>query len=279
MNITLALPKRKVIPLIIKGLENPGVHIKVWNQNYRELEEIAEEIEQIYREPESKFKITDEEFFKRMVRFSFTIYEEDLCNSDIIIESTDFEFEKRKMILSAFEKNLKRNNSVIVSTISFENFILMKNYLNQSKRFLVVESKCQNYKEYFDINLKSIYQNYSLFMFKTAGDYLGFQMNFEFDYNIVEKQMILKIIKDGICEMIQSSLSPIAIDSLFNQIFETKMGPFILADYIGIDSVLEYIINEGDSIFLSNSLNVQILQNMIKSGHLGMKTRKGFYEY
>ena len=52
MNITLALPKRKVIPLIIKGLENPAVHIKVWNQNYRELEEIAEEIEQIYREPE-----------------------------------------------------------------------------------------------------------------------------------------------------------------------------------------------------------------------------------
>lgn len=56
------------------------------------------------------------------------------------------------------------------------------------------------------------------------------------------------------------------------------MGPFRLADYIGLDialAVLEHLYEAFGEKFKPCPLLVE----KVKNGHLGMKTRKGFYEY
>ena len=56
------------------------------------------------------------------------------------------------------------------------------------------------------------------------------------------------------------------------------MGPFSLADYVGLDVALAALTTLyeafGDYYKPSESL-----QELVKNGHLGMKSGKGFYEY
>jgi len=58
-----------------------------------------------------------------------------------------------------------------------------------------------------------------------------------------------------------------------------SMGPFELADFIGLD-VCYYILNEMYEVSDdSNYRPASSLKNLVSKGHLGFKTGKGFYEY
>jgi len=55
-------------------------------------------------------------------------------------------------------------------------------------------------------------------------------------------------------------------------------GPFRLADYVGLDIALA-VLDHMYKAFGEKFKPCPLLVEKIKSGHLGMKTRKGFYEY
>jgi 3-hydroxybutyryl-CoA dehydrogenase len=56
------------------------------------------------------------------------------------------------------------------------------------------------------------------------------------------------------------------------------MGPFRLADYVGLDIALA-VLNHLYEAFGEKFKPCPLLVEKVKNGHLGMKTRKGFYEY
>lgn len=56
------------------------------------------------------------------------------------------------------------------------------------------------------------------------------------------------------------------------------MGPFRLADFVGLDVALEVAKTIYEALG-EKYKPPSVLEEMVKAGHLGMKTRKGFYEY
>jgi 3-hydroxybutyryl-CoA dehydrogenase len=57
------------------------------------------------------------------------------------------------------------------------------------------------------------------------------------------------------------------------------MGPLELADFVGLDivlDVLDVLYREYEDTKYRAS---PLLRNMVRAGYLGRKTKKGFYEY
>ena len=57
------------------------------------------------------------------------------------------------------------------------------------------------------------------------------------------------------------------------------MGPFALLDLVGIDTSVAILDALYDEFRDPNYAPVPILRRMITAGHLGRKSRRGFYTY
>ena len=57
------------------------------------------------------------------------------------------------------------------------------------------------------------------------------------------------------------------------------MGPFALADYIGLDVVIAMSNNIFDDVRQSHHAAPHTLVRLVQLGYLGRKTGKGFYDY
>ena len=69
------------------------------------------------------------------------------------------------------------------------------------------------------------------------------------------------------------------IDSAIKLGLNHPMGPFELADFIGLDvclSILEILHNDFEN---ESSKPAKLLYKMVKDGNLGYKSGKGFYNY
>jgi 3-hydroxybutyryl-CoA dehydrogenase len=69
------------------------------------------------------------------------------------------------------------------------------------------------------------------------------------------------------------------IDTAMKLGFNHPMGPFQLADLVGLDTLLHSIKSVGDKLKSPRWKAAKLLEQMVKEGNLGVKTGKGFYDY
>jgi len=95
----------------------------------------------------------------------------------------------------------------------------------------------------------------------------------------VANRILLPMIHEAIQTLEEGVADVPGIDTVMILGMSHPMGPLQLADFIGLDvclSILE-VLEEG----LKNKKYApsQLLKDMVKSGELGVKTNKGFYDY
>lgn len=95
----------------------------------------------------------------------------------------------------------------------------------------------------------------------------------------VVNRILLPMINEGIGILADGLASAEDIDKAMKLGAGHPMGPFALADLIGLDvclAIMETLYSEfGDSKYRPHPL----LRKMVRSNNLGMKTGKGFFEY
>ena len=69
------------------------------------------------------------------------------------------------------------------------------------------------------------------------------------------------------------------IDAIFKRCFGHKMGPLETADLIGLDTVMRSLDVLYESFHDPKYRCCPLLRKLVHAGHLGRKTRKGFYHY
>jgi 3-hydroxybutyryl-CoA dehydrogenase len=93
----------------------------------------------------------------------------------------------------------------------------------------------------------------------------------------VSNRVLMSTINDAAAVVQAGTADAAAVDAIFEDCFGHRMGPLATADLIGLDTIVDtlYVLLEctGDKHFVPCDL----LTDLVRDGHLGRKTGRGFH--
>ncbi len=102
-----------------------------------------------------------------------------------------------------------------------------------------------------------------------AADYPGF----------ISNRILCPMINEAIYCVMEGVGTPEAIDTVMKLGMNHPMGPLTLADFVGLDVVLAVMDVLYDGLGDPKYRACPLLRKMVAAGHLGKKSRRGFYSY
>jgi 3-hydroxybutyryl-CoA dehydrogenase len=102
-----------------------------------------------------------------------------------------------------------------------------------------------------------------------AADYPGF----------ISNRILMPMINEAIYALMEGVGSAEAIDTVMKLGMNHPMGPLTLADFIGLDVCLAILEVLHQGLGDPKYRPCPLLRRMVAAGHLGRKTKRGFYEY
>ena len=102
-----------------------------------------------------------------------------------------------------------------------------------------------------------------------ANDYPGFVAN----------RILMPMINEAAFALMEGVATREAIDEIMKLGMNHPMGPLTLADFIGLDVCVSILDVLKDGLGDDKYRACPLMRRLVAAGHLGRKTKKGFYEY
>ena len=95
----------------------------------------------------------------------------------------------------------------------------------------------------------------------------------------VTTRIIVPLLNEAMHVLMEGVASAEDIDEAMKLGFGFNMGPLALADLMGLDVVMAWMMNLLDELSEHKYNPCPLLRKLVRAGHLGVKTGKGFFEY
>jgi 3-hydroxybutyryl-CoA dehydrogenase len=95
----------------------------------------------------------------------------------------------------------------------------------------------------------------------------------------VSTRLIVSLINES-CQVLMEGLSDVKhIDETMRSGYGLQLGPFEMADKIGLDKLIIWMDNLYNEFGERKYKTSPVIKKLVRAGHLGRKTGKGFYNY
>ena len=95
----------------------------------------------------------------------------------------------------------------------------------------------------------------------------------------VTTRIIVPLLNEAMHVLMEGVATAEDIDEAMKLGFGFNVGPLALADMMGLDVVMSWMMNLLDELSDHKYNPCPILRKLVRAGHLGVKTGKGFFEY
>jgi 3-hydroxybutyryl-CoA dehydrogenase len=95
----------------------------------------------------------------------------------------------------------------------------------------------------------------------------------------VTTRIIVPLLNEAMHVLMEGVASAEDIDDAMKLGFGFNVGPLALADMMGLDVVMSWMVNLLDELSEHKYNPCPLLRKMVRAGHLGIKTREGFFRY
>ena len=95
----------------------------------------------------------------------------------------------------------------------------------------------------------------------------------------VTTRIIVPLLNEAMHVLMEGVASARDIDRAMRLGFGFNVGPLALADLMGLDVVMSWMMNLLDELSEHKYNPCPLLRKMVRAGHLGVKTRRGFFHY
>ena len=270
---------------ITRMVSSHGIEVTFIEISDEKIEQALNSISNDLNDMIEKWGMTYSEKRAIMSRIKGTMNYEDLEGADIVIESVksrsrESSVNLRKRIFREIEKNIApeaiiaTNSTTLVITemsseLEYPERCVSLHFLSPADKIPVVEIARGLHTS--DDTYEKVCQFAKLFEKKVVQVIES--------PGIISTRLIAPLINEA-CEILMEGVGKLEdIDITMKMGFGFPLGPFEVADKIGLDTIvrwLDNLYNEfGDLKYKASPL----LKKMVRANHLGRETRQGFYEY
>ena len=272
--------QRLAVMIASKGIEVVFLELnqELINDAFREIDEKLDS--QIHH-----WSITENEKHAIRSRITGTLKYEDFKNCDMVIEAIlsktrQQSFETRKQIFIEIEKHVS------------DHTIIATNSTTLAITELATELKCKNRCISMHISTTSADANLvevvsSLYTSEaTCRNVKKFALYLKKDFirvaespGLVTIRIFAPMINEA-CDILMEKVANLKqIDFAIKNSMGMRLGPFEMADIIGIDKVIRWLDNLYEEFGHTHYKASPILKRLARSKHIGVKTNEGFYKY